>query len=217
MTDSSVDLVMREKMYTAVIGDVLDQMGYVSQFLPADVRGLNASMTVVGRAMPVQLAASNKVRGYGFASLTEALDQLQTGEVYVASGGHVQCAAWGELMTAAARRRGAVGAVVNAFHRDTDRVLEQNWPVFSRGAYAQDAAVRSVVLAYRVRIDVDGVDVSPGDLVVGDRDGVVILPQIVEVEALGLAREKMRAEGLVRAAIEGGTSATDAFRTYGVF
>lgn len=217
MTDGSVDLVVREKLYTAVLGDILDQMGYVTQFLPADVRAIATGMKLVGRAMPVHLAASTKVRGQGFANLTSALDQLQEGEVYVASGGNIQCAAWGELMTAAARRRGAVGAVVNAFHRDTDRVLEQNWPVFSRGAYAQDAAVRSVVVDFRVRIDVDGVDVSPGDLVVGDRDGVLIVPQMVEAEVLGLALQKMQAEGRVRAAIDGGASATDAFRTHGVF
>lgn len=217
MTDNLVDLVVRERLYTAVLGDILDQMGYMTQFLPADVRAIDTGMKVVGRAMPVQLAASTKVRGQGFANLTAALDQLEAGEVYLASGGNLPCAAWGELMTAAARRRGAVGAVVNAFHRDTDRVLEQGWPVFSRGAYAQDAAFRSVVLAYRVRIDVDGVDVSPGDLVVGDRDGVLIVPQIVEAEVVGLALEKMHAEGRMRAAIEGGVSASDAFGSFGIF
>lgn len=217
MTDSAIDLVVRENLYTAVLGDILDKMGYVNQFLPADVHSIATGMKLVGRAMPVQLAASTRVREQGFASLTAALDQLEEGEVYLASGGNPQCAVWGELMTATARHRGAVGAVVNAFHRDTDRVLEQRWPVFSRGAYAQDAAVRSVVTAYRVRIDVDGVDVSPGDLVVGDRDGVLIVPQIVEVEVSELALEKMHAEGRMRAVIESGTSATDAFRSFGMF
>jgi regulator of RNase E activity RraA len=217
VTDGAIGLVLREKLYTAVIGDILDQLGYVTQFLPADVRGITTDMNVVGRAMPVQLAASTKVRGQGFSNLMAALDALHEGEVYVASGGNIQCAAWGELMTAAARGRGARGAVVNAYHRDTDRVLEQNWPVFSRGAYAQDAAVRSVVVDFRVRIDIDGVEVTPGDLVVGDRDGVLIVPQIVEVEVLMLAVEKVQAESRVREAIESGSSATDAFKAFGVF
>lgn len=217
MTDTAVDLVLREKLYTAVIGDILDQLGYVTQFLPADVRAIAADMKVVGRAMPVQLAASTKVRGQGFTNLLAALDALREGEVYVASGGDLECAAWGELMTAAARSRGARGAVVNAYHRDTDRILEQGWPVFSRGAYAQDAAVRSVVVDVRARIDIDGVDVSPGDLVVGDRDGVLIVPQIAEAEVLRLAVEKAQAESRVRAAIDGGASATDAFKEFGVF
>lgn len=217
MTDATVDLVLREKLYTAVIGDILDQLGYVTQFLPAVVRAIAADMTVVGRAMPVQLAASTKVRGQGFTNLLAGLDELREGEVYVASGGGLECAAWGELMTAAARSRGARGAVVNAYHRDTERILEQRWPVFSRGAYAQDAAVRSVVVDVRARIDIDGVDVSPGDLVVGDRDGVLIVPQIAEAEVLRLAVEKAQAESRVRAAIDGGASATDAFKEFGVF
>lgn len=217
MTDTAVDLVLREKLYTAVIGDILDQLGYVTQFLPAVVRAIAADMTVVGRAMPVQLAASTKVRGQGFTNLLAGLDALREGEVYVASGGGLECAAWGELMTAAARSRGARGAVVNAYHRDTERILEQRWPVFSRGAYAQDAAVRSVVVDVRARIDIDGVDVSPGDLVVGDRDGVLIVPQIAEAEVLRLAVEKAQAESRVRAAIDGGASATDAFKEFGVF
>jgi 4-hydroxy-4-methyl-2-oxoglutarate aldolase len=217
VTDTAVDLVLREKLYTAVIGDILDQLGYVTQFLPADVRAIAAEMKVVGRAMPVQLAASTKVRGQGFTNLLAALDALREGEVYVASGGDLECAAWGELMTAAARSRGARGAVVNAYHRDTDRILEQGWPVFSRGAYAQDAAVRSVVVDVRARIDIDGVDVSPGDLIVGDRDGVLIVPQIAEAEVLRLSVEKAQAESRVRAAIDGGASATDAFKEFGVF
>jgi 4-hydroxy-4-methyl-2-oxoglutarate aldolase len=217
VTDTAVDLVLREKLYTAVIGDILDQLGYVTQFLPADVRAIAADMKVVGRAMPVQLAASTKVRGQGFTNLLAALDALREGEVYVASGGDLECAAWGELMTAAARSRGARGAVVNAYHRDTDRILEQGWPVFSRGAYAQDAAVRSVVVDVRARIDIDGLDVSSGDLIVGDRDGVLIVPQIAEAEVLRLAVEKAQAESRVRAAIDGGASATDAFKEFGVF
>jgi regulator of RNase E activity RraA len=217
MTDRAIDRVLQEKLYTAVIGDILDQLGYVTQFLPADVRSISPDMKVVGRAMPVQLASSTKVRGQGFTNLMAALDAVREGEVYLASGGNLECAAWGELMTAAARIRGGRGAVVNAYHRDTDRVLEQDWPVFSRGAYAQDASVRSVVVDYRVRIDVDGVDVTPGDLVVGDRDGVLIVPQGVEDDVLRLAVEKMHAESRVRTAIDGGASATDAFKEFGVF
>jgi regulator of RNase E activity RraA len=173
-------------------------------------------MRVVGRAMPVLLASATKVRGEGFTNLVAALDALAPGEVYLASGGGLRCAAWGELMTAAARHRGAAGAVLNAYHRDTDRILEQGWPVFSRGPYAQDAAVRSVVVDYRVRIDVEGVEVAPGDLVVGVRDGVLIVPVGVEAEVLKRAVEKARAETKVREAIDGGASATEAFRRFGV-
>ena len=216
VADAGVELVVAEQLYTAVIGDILDELGFVNQFLPASVQPIDPGMKVVGRAMPVQLAAASKVRGQGFANLVAALDALHPGEVYVTSSGGLQCAAWGELMTAVARNRGASGAVVDAYHRDTDRILEQRWPVFSRGAYAQDASVRSVVIGFGDRIDVAGVEVMPGDLVVGDRDGVLVVPVVVEAEVLGLAAEKARIEAQMREAIDGGSSATEAFRRFGV-
>lgn len=215
MTDKTVDLVASGGLYTAVIGDILDQMGFVNQFLPPQIRSLNGRM-LVGRAMPVKLATATRSRGGGFGKLTEALDQLEPGEVYLASGGTIPCAAWGELMTTTARARGAAGAVVNGYHRDTLRVLEHDWPVFSRGAYAQDASVRSVVVSYRTVLDVEGVEVRPGDLVVGDIDGVLIVPRAIELEVVEMALVKMHAEDSVRDSLVSGMSATEAFAKYGV-
>jgi 4-hydroxy-4-methyl-2-oxoglutarate aldolase len=148
--------------------------------------------------------------------MTEALDAIQANEIYVATGGSLNCAAWGEIMTAAAHTRGGVGAVIDGFHRDTPRVAEQDWPVFSRGRFAQDAAVRSVVVEFRCAVEIGGVRVLPGDLIVGDLDGVVVIPSSVEDEVLCLAGEKARGEKVVRKAIEAGMSATEAFRRYGI-
>jgi len=148
--------------------------------------------------------------------LTEALDDLREGEVYLASGGDMRCAYWGELLTAAARTRGAVGAVVNGYHRDTPKVLEQDWPVFSRGRYCQDSAVRTQVTDFPCPIEVAGVWVEPGDLVFGDLDGVVVIPKRVEREVVTGALEKARGEKVVRQAIEQGMSATEAFATFGI-
>lgn len=136
--------------------------------------------------------------------------------MYLARNADIPTAAWGEILTATARRRGAAGAVVDGYHRDTRGVLAQDWPVFSRGSYAQDAGVRKSVLDYRVPIEIGQVHVVPGDLIVGDRDGVVVIPQDVETEVIGLAFEKAATENLVLRAIEGGMSSTEAFRTFGV-
>ena len=119
-----------------------------------------------------------------FGLLTEALDQLEEGDIYLASGGDMRCAYWGELLTATARTRGACGAVINGFHRDTPQMLEQKFPVFSRGRYAQDSGVRTQVVNFRCPIEVGGVKVEPGDLVFGDLDGVLIIPKAVEAELL---------------------------------
>ena len=134
---------IRQKLYTPVVGDILDNLGYYHQFLPQPIRPLQKEWRLVGRAMPVLMIDVYGKQKKPFGLLTEALDQLQADEVFVASGGEMRCAYWGELLTATARMRGAAGAVINGWHRDTSRVLEQNWPVFSRGCYAQDSSVRT--------------------------------------------------------------------------
>lgn len=208
--------MLRQHLYTPVVGDVLDQLGYVHQFLPPSIQPIDASMVVVGRAMPVLIGDVFGPQTKPFGRLTEALDDLQSGEVYVARNGRQQCAAWGEILTAVARTRGAVGAVIDGFHRDTPKVLAQEWPVFSNGRYAQDASVRASVLDYRVPITIGDVVIRSGDLIFGDLDGVLVVPREVEDEVLQLALEKGLAENLVRTAIEAGMSSTAAFHTYGV-
>jgi regulator of RNase E activity RraA len=128
----------------------------------------------------------------------------------------MRCAYWGELLTATARTRGATGAVIDGFHRDTPQVLSQNWPVFSRGRYAQDSSVRTAVANFRCAIEIGGVWIEPGDLVFGDQDGVVIVPKAVEREVIERAAAKARGEKVVRKAIEGGMSATAAFKKFGI-
>src|SRR5262245_32044138 len=173
-------------------------------------------MKLAGHSMPVVMIDVFDKQKQPFANVTEALDQLQPGEIYLASGDDMRCAYWGEILTATAKKRGAVGAVINGFHRDTPRVLEQNWPVFSRGRFAQDSGVRTQVVDYRCPIEIGQVAVQPGDLVFGDLDGVVIVPKQVEGEVIGRALAKARGEKLVRKEIEGGMSSTAAFRKYGI-
>ena len=207
---------MRGTLYTPVIGDILDELGYSHQFLPQAVQPLQEGMRIAGRAMSVQIADTWGPQGKPFGLMTEALDQIQPGEIYIATGGSMNCAAWGEIMTAAARTRKGAGAVIDGFHRDTPRVLEQNWPVFSRGRYAQDARIRSKVAAFRCSIEIGGVHIEPGDLVFGDLDGVLVIPQAVEIEAIARAMEKARAEKTVRKEIEAGSSTSEVFRKYGI-
>jgi 4-hydroxy-4-methyl-2-oxoglutarate aldolase len=199
-----------------VVGDILDDLGFTHQFLPQPIQPLREEMKVVGRAMPVLMIDVFGKQKQPFGKLTEALDQLRPGEIYLASGGEMRCAYWGEILTATAKKGGATGAVINGFHRDTPKVLEQNWPVFSRGRFAQDSGVRTQVVDYRCPIEVDSVRIDPGDLVFGDLDGIVIVPRNVESEVIEKALAKARGEKLVRKEIEAGMSSTDAFRKYGI-
>jgi regulator of RNase E activity RraA len=218
MNDSDRELfrLVEERLYTAVLGDILDSLGYYHQFLPPEIRPMLPEMRVAGRAMPVLVADVFGPQTKPFGLLTEALDSLQPGEVYVGRGGTAPAAMWGEILTATAQTRGAVGAVVNGYHRDSVKVLAQGFPVFSTGSYAQDSSPRTIVRDFGVPIEIGGVSVRPGDLVVGDLDGVLVIPREVEDEVVERALEKASAESLVRVAIEAGMSATDAFAKYGV-
>lgn len=207
---------VRGELYTPVVGDILDGMGYYHQFLPQAIQPAGEGMKLAGRAMPVLMIDVYGPQEKPFGLLTEALDQLEEGEIYLASGGEMRCAYWGELLTATARTRGACGAVINGFHRDTPQMLAQGFPVFSRGRYAQDSGVRTQVVNYRCRIEVGGVTVEPGDLIFADLDGVLVIPKAVEQEVIEKALEKARGEKVVRKAIESGMSATEAFRRYGI-
>ena len=208
--------LLRDRLFTAVVGDILDREGRWHQFLPQPIKPLNPTYRVVGRAMPVVIEDVSGPQSRPFGRLTDALDALQPGEVYLATGGSMNCAAWGEIMTATARTRGGTGAVIDGFHRDTPRVLDQRWPVFSRGSFSQDAGVRSIVVDFRCAVEIGGVAIEPGDLVFGDIDGVVIIPRAMEQRVIDLAIEKVSGEKRVRSEIEAGSTSTAVFNRYGI-
>lgn len=214
--DTELFELMKRELYTPVVGDILDAMGYEHTFLPPEVQPLQTDMKLAGYAMTVLMIDVYGPQKKPFGLLTEALDQLQPNEIYLASGGEMRCAYWGELLTATAKTRGAVGAVLNGYHRDTPQVLSQNFPVFSRGRYAQDSGVRTQVVDFRCRLEVGHAVVRDGDLLFGDLDGVLVIPREIAPEVIERALEKARGEKQVRKAIEGGMSATEAFRVFGI-
>ena len=214
--DQELFELMKKELYTPVVGDILDTMGYYHQFLPQPVQPAKGDMKLAGYAMPVLMIDVYGDQKKPFGLLTEALDQLEPGEIYLASGGEMRCAYWGELLTATAKKRGATGAVINGYHRDTPQMLSQDFPVFSRGRYAQDSSVRTQVTDFRCRIEVGQATVHPGDLLFADLDGVLAIPRSIIAEVIEKSLEKARGEKVVRKAIEEGMSATDAFRTFGI-
>lgn len=224
-SDAELFALMRAQLFPAVVGDILDTMGLQRQFLNPQIRPLKSDMVIVGRAMPVLeanafTAADPQGRGplsqRPFGLLFEALDDLQAGEVYVATGCAPQFALWGGLMTTRALHLKAAGAVLDGYHRDTPEVLALGLPVFSFGGYAQDQGPRGKVVDWRVPVEINGVRVMPGDLVFGDLDGVLVIPRAAEDEAIRRALEKASTENRVRQAIEQGMSTVEAFRRFGV-
>jgi len=217
--------LMREHLFTAAVGDVLDTMGLLRQFLPPSIQPLDPAMVVVGRAMPVLEAdyfayrdedGKDDLSRRPFGLMLRALDDLKRNEVYVATGGTPRYALWGELMSTRAGILGAAGAVVNGYSRDTRGILELGFPTFSMGRYAQDQGYRGQVVDFRVRVEVEGVSIAPGDSVFGDLDGVLVIPRAAEEEAITRALEKVTKESAVRIAIVNGMSTVEAFEKFGV-
>lgn len=210
------------KLFTAVIGDVMDQMGLLHQFLPPTIRGLKDRM-LIGRAMPAleadchgdSIGATATPAAFGL--MFRALDELRPGEVYITTGASPSYALWGGLMSRKAQQLGAAGAVLDGFHRDTREILALDFPVFSQGAYAQDQRMRGRVIDFRCAIAFkNGAVVQPGDMIVGDIDGVLAIPEDRVEEVVEAALAKVEGEDEVRSLIEGGQSTEAIFQQTGI-
>ncbi len=223
--DKELIKLIKDELYTAVIGDIMDKMGYVHQFLDPRIRPLKDGMKLVGRAMTVLEAdvvsnatsnGVNPVLKQSFGIMLQALDDLREDEVYICSGASPNYALWGELMSARAQQCKAAGAVVNGYSRDTNGILALGFNCFSYGPYAQDQAPRGKVIDYRVPITVNDVLVNDGDMIVGDIDEVCVVPRQIEEEVFTLALEKARGERVVLKKIKEGMSSVEAFEKYGI-
>ena len=205
--DKELFTLMKTYLYTAVVGDIMDEMGLQNQFLPQRIRPLKENMILVGRAMTVLesdlvsdgCGTHNPALGGSFGLMLDALGDLKEDEVYVCSGSSDTYALVGELMATRAKQLKAAGFAVNGFIRDTLGILDLEIPTFSYGSYAQDQAPRGKVLDYRVPID-----------------GVLAIPQAQEKEIIQRAYEKATGEKTVGEAIKAGMSAKAAFEKYGI-
>jgi regulator of RNase E activity RraA len=214
-SDENLFRTMREKLFSAVISDALDELGYLHQFLPPEIRPVRDNMIVAGRAMTVlhQDSPGAEVPGNSQPTLglmLKALDDLRSNEVYVASGSSAAYALFGEHMAIRAKRLGCVGAVVDGYSRDTNGIRELNFPTFSRGWYGLDQRPRGRVIEFRVPMRIGEVQVAPGDIVFGDIDGVVVIPKKLEAQVLENAMERIDREHKVRETLKSGSLSTTA-------
>lgn len=223
--DELFSLVERE-LFTCVVGDVMDKLGYTHQFLPPQIRPLDPEMVLLGRAMPVLggdvfdesvSGSANALMERPFGLMFDALDDLKRNEVYVSTGSSPRHAAWGAIMSTRARRLGARGALANGYTRDTKAVLRMKFPTFGLGPYGQDSGPRYKVYDYRIAIEIGGVRIRPGDIVFGDVDGACVVPVEAEKEVFRSALEKVHKEMIVSQELEEGATAVAAFKRHGVF
>ena len=203
------------KLYTPVVADVLDKIGYRQQTMRPGIRPLFAQAKTAGFALTVQTVPAREVTpAKPYAGELAAVDALQMNDVMVVGWG--EWSFWGELLSTAARYRGCNGVVIDGLTRDTQAIIDMKFPVFCRGIHPADSLGRLDVAAHNVPINCGGVHINPGDLILADHDGVVVIPHAIAEQTLKLAEEKVSGENLVRKALAGGMSATAAFEKYGI-
>lgn len=209
--------VLREKLYTAVVSDMLDSVGFRHQAMRHDIRPLHPDFVIVGRARTAYWIEEYKVRDNPYLNEIELIDSLRPGEVSVHSTDlSWNIAPWGELLSTASKMRGSTGAIVDACTRDVKKILEMGFPVFTRGIKPLDSRGRGYLEAYDVPIRCGDVTVRPGQIVFGDYDGIVVIPQEVEDEVLAKALEKVTGENNTRRELLEGRLLMDVYKKYGI-
>lgn len=209
--------MMREKLYSAVVCDALDALGYSNQSPRVPLRPHTTDGLLVGRCKTTLWVTMYHIDPNPYELELQAVDSCQPDDVFIAAaGGSMHSGVWGELLSTAARNAGCVGAIVDGGVRDVAKMRTMQFPVFARGTCVYDSQNRQRVVDVDVAVEIDGVKFVPGDLVFADVDGVVVVPQAVENEAIAAAWKKVHDENITRDAIRDGMQATEAYAKYGV-
>ena len=210
--------MMRQHLTVPLLCDALDAAGCTHQsprvpLLPITLQ----DVILIGRCRTTLWADMAHVDPQPYELELKAVDSCRPDDVLVcAAAGSMRSGIWGELLSTAARNSGCVDVVVDGAVRDVSQMRNMKFPVFARGRCPYDSRDRQRVIDFDVTVEIDGVVIHPGDLIAADQDGIVIVPQAVELSVVRAAWHKVHAENEVRDAIRAGMSATKAFETFGV-
>jgi 4-hydroxy-4-methyl-2-oxoglutarate aldolase len=203
MTDENV--ARAAKLDAATLSDALDRHGIVGQCYRIKPRSSNSRMT--GRAWTLQYGPAGNPPG----TVGDYIDEIEAGAVIVlANGGRDDVTVWGDILTEVAHSKGIAGTVIDGINRDVALALELNYPIFSRDNWMRTGKDRVQVEATQVPVSIGNVRVSPGDLLRGDADGVVVIPKAFEEKVLAAAEQIQQAEDAIRSSVRAGMSLRDA-------
>lgn len=215
--DLDLCTLTEEKLYTAVVSDALDQIGVRSQAMREYLRPVYSCRAFCGWARTIACSDVYHVPPDPYAMEIEAIDSILPGEVVVVSTQQSKRnAPWGELLSTAAKARGARGAVIDGLVRDVRKIEELDFPVLAAGIKPVDSMGRGIVMGYNVPVECGEVLVNPGDFVFADFDGIVVVPKALVQEVTSLALSKASREDSSRAELLGGAYLRDVFQRYGV-
>ena len=198
---------IRDKLNTALLSDALDSLGVVNQVMHESIRPLDPELTLVGRAFTMLYVDVYEKPDAPYSKEIEAIDQVRPDDVVVVCTNNSRLTGvWGDLLSTATRARGG----------HTRKIIAMRFPVFAAGIKPLDSLGRSVPYAYQCRVRVGDVLVNPGDIIVGDADGLVVLPAELASQAVHVALEKRNKENSSRKDLLEGAYLRDVYAKYGV-
>ena len=214
---SALPELVAGRLSTAVVSDILDDLGHREHVLDPAIRPLGDARVIAGWANPFVVAEVDELPADPYTGEIAAMDVIAPGDVVlIAAGGSARAACWGELFSTAARARGARGTLIDGYCRDAQVIAALGYPVWCRGLLPLDVKGRLAVTVWRQPAVVGGLPVRPGDLVVADADGVVAVPAGLAAETVRRALEKVSKENGVRDALAGGSTLRSAYDRFGV-
>ncbi len=210
-------LPVLEKLYSAVVADVLDGLGHRQQTLGANLRAATSARRVCGRVYTAKAEPVDAIPTEPYKLEMAVIDAMQADDVLVVDAGNsLNCSFWGELLSTACIAKGVRGAVMSTCTRDLWALEKMDFPVFAIGTTPADSKGRIDVTAIGEPITIDGVKIKNGDYILGDADGVVIIPAEALEETLRLAQKKAAGENTVRDDLANGMPVTEAFAKHGI-
>lgn len=208
-------------IYTAVLADILDARGLREQTLPPSIRPLEPGTRIAGPAYTVAggPAVNDDADAYDAAirKVLAMLGHVPAGHVAVYACDQDVSAHLGELSVTSLKARGVAGCVLDGGCRDVSFIRDESFPVFCRFVTPEDSTWRWELEATQVPVTIGPVRIEPGDWVVGDDDGVVVVPHAVAEDVLGEAEQKAATESEIRSAVRDGVPPLEAYERYGTF
>jgi 4-hydroxy-4-methyl-2-oxoglutarate aldolase len=208
---------MEKELYSAVISDILDEMGIRNHTLNRHIRPIRDDMVLAGRAMPIVASEVFEIPDEPYAMTIEVLDGLKQDQVpLIVANNDLNTAMWGELFSTASRARGARGTIIEGLSRDTRKILQMNYPLFCTGRMPTDSKGRAEFIRFGRQVRSGDTIVKPGDILFADLDGIVVISNEVEEEVLKRAYEKASKENVVRNELLNGKLLSEAWRKHRV-
>nr|WP_256454811.1 RraA family protein [Cohnella sp. GbtcB17] len=208
---------MSESLYSAVLSDTLDELGYRNQVMRENINPIDPDWVVAGRAKTILSVDVHYLPDHPYEQEIAAVDSIKPHEVVVGcTNESLQNGLWGELLSTASKMRGARGAIVDGLIRDTKKILELGFPVFATGTKPVDSQGRGLVIEYDIPVKCGGVLVHPGDVIFGDRDGIVVIPAALAEEVFRRALDKATRENHTRDELLQGRTLRQVYDKYGV-